>query len=756
MHAVLSRCRIGCQIAILGMVGITGVLAVGGITWWGSNRLAHSEAVASSMRQARAIETGIQLELLQARRHEKDFLLRRDEKYAALQRDATEAAARDLDALAVRTVDQPEIAALVRQMTADVKLYATQFAAVVQRAKTVGLNENQGLLETLRSAVHDIEEKLKSVTVPDAQIAMLMMRRHEKDFIARLDPQYGAAIKERLKEFIAALDAAGVPSDAKGELMTKMTVYQDSFARFMAETLAEANEVKKLSAVYAEIEPRLVAADKIFITGQETSDRDSTATQAAISWLGAWSVALITMAVIALSWLIGRSISRPITGVTRSMEALARGDLSVTITDDNRGDEIGTMLRVVRAFKDSLVEAARRREQEAEEALADAGKRAALIEMAEKIETDAGVVVAQIGERTRTMTTIAEEMSTLAGQTGAAAQSAAGAAAQALSNAQTVASAAEQLSASIREIGGQVSQSSAVVNQAVAAGTEARSTIETLNERVGRIGAVADMISDIAAKTNLLALNATIEAARAGEAGKGFAVVASEVKQLANQTARSTEEITRHIGEVRTATGASVTAVGRIEHTISEINTIANSIAAAVEEQGAATAEIARSVTETATAANEMNSRNSEVSAAAEQTGRYAGEVLDNTKALNAAVSDLRHAIIRTVRTSTADVDRRMFKRRQVDLACRVEVPGHGAHQARVVDISEHGAMIQDAAPLADGAHGALHIDRLSSPLAFTVRTSEDGAMHVMFNLDEAATTSLRAQLDRMALAVAA
>src|SRR5208337_849333 len=132
------------------------------------------------------------------------------------------------------------------------------------------------------------------------------------------------------------------------------------------------------------------------------------------------------------------------------------------------------------------------------------------------------------------------------------------------------------------------------VGRAISAGRATRETIAALNERVGHIGAVADMIGDIAARTNLLALNATIEAARAGDAGKGFAVVASEVKQLAAQTARSTQEIGRQIGEVRAATGASVTAVDQIERTIGEIEAIAGSIAAAVEQQGAATAEIAR------------------------------------------------------------------------------------------------------------------------------------------------------------------
>ena len=128
-------------------------------------------------------------------------------------------------------------------------------------------------------------------------------------------------------------------------------------------------------------------------------------------------------------------------------------------------------------------------------------------------------------------------------------------------------------------------------------------TIEALSREVEQIGSVAGIIGEIAERTNLLALNATIEAARAGEAGKGFAVVASEVKALARQTARSTEDITRHIGQVRAATSASVAAVARIEQTVTEMSAIATAVAAAVEQQDAATSEIARSVSATADSA---------------------------------------------------------------------------------------------------------------------------------------------------------
>jgi methyl-accepting chemotaxis protein len=354
------------------------------------------------------------------------------------------------------------------------------------------------------------------------------------------------------------------------------------------------------------------------------------------------------------------------------------------------------------------------------------------------------------------MTATAEEMSASAARTGNSAQSAATASAQALANAQTVASAAEELSASIREIGGQVAQSTQIVGRAVAAGAETRATIEALNEQVGRIGAVADMIGEIAAKTNLLALNATIEAARAGDAGKGFAVVASEVKALATQTARSTQEIAEHIGQVRNATGVSVAAVARIEQTIGEINAIAGSIAAAVEEQGAATAEIARNVAETASAANEMTDRTTEVSSEAEQTGRHAVEVRENASALNAAVGELRHSVIRVVRTSTSEADRRKAIRHQVDLPCRLTVAGRDTCTARVTDLSGGGASVRGGPSLHLGARAALHLDGVGFELSCTVRNCENETLNLAFELDEATAARFRPIVERLALRRAA
>jgi methyl-accepting chemotaxis protein len=377
-----------------------------------------------------------------------------------------------------------------------------------------------------------------------------------------------------------------------------------------------------------------------------------------IKRLGATGL-LLAVVTMVLAWLINSDITQPLARLKAAMERLANGDVAAEVPGTGRGDEVGAMASAVLVFKDNMVTANRLAAAEADRrAVSEADKRAAIQRMTETIEAETHAAMEQIGGRTGDLAQIAERMTRSAERTGASAHTATAAAGQALVSVQSVAGAAEELAGSIREISSRVAQSTAIVGRAVEAGDETRKTIEALNKQVGQIGEVANIIGDIAAKTNLLALNATIEAARAGDAGKGFAVVASEVKALATQTARSTEQITRHIGEVRRATSESVAAVGRIEQTITEIDTIVGSIAAAVQQQGAATAEIAHNVTGGSNAATAMSDRTTELAREAADTGQCAAEVLGSSTALNTAVTELRQSMIRVVRGSTAELDR--------------------------------------------------------------------------------------------------
>jgi methyl-accepting chemotaxis protein len=124
--------------------------------------------------------------------------------------------------------------------------------------------------------------------------------------------------------------------------------------------------------------------------------------------------------------------------------------------------------------------------------------------------------------------------------------------------------------------------------------------------------------------------------------------------------------------------------------------------------------------------------------------------VRENASALELAVAELRHAVIRVVRTSTTEVDRRQATRYAVDLGCRLSAAG-GMHRGKVVDLSETGAKLQDAPLLAVGSGGAISIDGVALPLPFVVRSADDrGALHVEFGTSAAARSAVAALLERM------
>ena len=367
----------------------------------------------------------------------------------------------------------------------------------------------------------------------------------------------------------------------------------------------------------------------------------------------AWTQLILAAAVLAAVCItfgivlivLSAQVTRRLASLTATVVRLADGDLGVDIAYSTLPDEIGAMARAIQVLKESAIERVRlESEQEAQRAARE--KRTAAVErMVQGFDHTVSAILTSVSGASAQLSETAESMAALAEETSRQASASTSAAEQTSVNVQTVASATEEMTASIREISEQVSRSNGVAAQAVREAQDTTGSVRSLAEEVARIGEVVKMIQDIASQTNLLALNATIEAARAGEAGKGFAVVASEVKQLANQTAKATEDISAQISSVQSATRGTVNAIEGIGGTIGTMNGIAATIAAAIEEQSATTAEISRNVQQAAQGTGEVSGNIAQVHEAAAQTGRAATQVLDASTGLSRQAADLRREV---------------------------------------------------------------------------------------------------------------
>ena len=330
----------------------------------------------------------------------------------------------------------------------------------------------------------------------------------------------------------------------------------------------------------------------------------------------------IAVAVLGMALLIGmavpmvRSILGPIRQLGAVIDALAKGDLTVRSGITSK-DELGTMATGLDSSLDKLRESMQTIAHDADSLAAASTELAAV----------SGEIASAVDNTDRQSSSASIEADEIS------------------RNVQTVAAGSEEMGLSIREISRNTSEAAHIASIAVAEAARATDTIRQLGESSAEIGNVIKLITSIAEQTNLLALNATIEAARAGDAGKGFAVVASEVKDLAQETARATEDIGARVNAIQQDTGGAVEVINRISEVIAQINDFQTTIASAVEEQTATTGEMSRSIAEVAAGSQRIATNISDVSSASAATVGGVNQTREASTEVSRTAEELRSLV---------------------------------------------------------------------------------------------------------------
>ena len=539
-----------------------------------------------------------------------------------------------------------------------VKLRAKREKSIAEGMNPIGLKAREDISEIVRTAMADGDFEVAAMA-GIVQEKLLLARLDAVKFLATDDPHQLDRARASIAAYITAISGLHerLQNPARRHLAEEGKALAGRYLAAVNEaaeathaTQALINDtMAKAATEIGDLSARTVAAQKKAL--EEDSHEINEAFDASISLASRLAIGALVTGIL-LAWFVARSITVPVKGMTATMTQLARGDLGVQVPALENRDEIGEMAQAVQVFKDNAIEVERlKAEQIAQERRSAEEKKRSMHQLADQFEGSVKGIVTTVSSSSRQLQGTAQHMSTNAEQTNRQCMAVSAAAEQASVNVQTVASATEELSSSVNEISRQVSESTRIAGAAVEEANRTNSTVAGLQEAADKIGAVVQLINDIAGQTNLLALNATIEAARAGDAGKGFAVVASEVKNLANQTAKATEDIQNQVGQMQSVTQTTVDAIRSITGTIQRMSEISTTIASAVEEQGAATREISRNIQEASRGTSEVSSNIQGVVGAARETGEGAQETLGAANNLSSAAENLSREVERFIGT---------------------------------------------------------------------------------------------------------
>lgn len=522
----------------------------------------------------------IAVKMLSARRGEKDFLLRLNESYIEKVHGFVDEIIAEAEIMkSIRSSGSSKHVISAEEIITFISEYKKQFDQLTQSWIVKGLDHNSGLQGEFRTAAHDLEEVI--TTERELMIQYLMLRRHEKDYLLRLDPKYIQRAEDTIDSLIADIGKLTISSSSRNLMVPSLEAYEKSFHALIEENERIVQYTADMRESVHKIEPLI---DELMIGSEESANTSIAETKSRTTAVFRLSLifgiagvltAIIVFMIFASSLLKQLGCDPGL--IEEIASSIARGNLKDVRKNEGR-KEVGVYASMLTMSRD-------------------------LTRIIGDLQSSALVVSEGSVEINSTAQTVSQ---------GANEQAA---------TSEEVSSSVEEISANLENSADNARQTEVIAEKAYAKAMESEKVVSEAVKAMEQIVEKISIIGEIARQTNLLALNAAIEAARAGEQGKGFAVVASEVRKLAERSQKAAAEIGDLSGatsEAAERAGAMLSEmipdIGKTAELIQEISASSMEQKSGIEQINSATMQLTGVIQSNASASEELASTSESLS----------------------------------------------------------------------------------------------------------------------------------------------